>query len=625
MNGPVGRLRAVESHVRGGGAPPAPPPLRAAPVSGAPPLEALQAAISKKFDDAKMKQFLSQGYMVVPVDDLDRDFHETIYTKAKTLYRAEDGGGVDFGNNVFPAVPDLGAVYQAPAVVGAISSVLGENYVMHPHRHLHSTSLGTRNDQNFHMDSYWGMTRTRHHAPRWVMALYYPHDVVLESGPTGIVPFSQYYEMPDQREGVGPAHSSEDFGERDAAIDETVKSLDPAFNGLPVCVPGGSVVMMAYDVYHRGCRRRDDVADWRAMLKFQFVATGSRFEPSWNHDPSDDGAFAVPEMMDGRHSVVWDSMLDFCSNRIDDALVTPLPADLPQTAAEACAMMHSGAMEADRMGAAYTLARMVRGGAGGIESDAALKLLVETMASSEGEEVKPLGQQWKDDVRRATMYGLSACGARAVPSLVQLLADPSVTVRVAATHALSEATTTPTVDLVDTLISLLEPTAAAIEAAATTENNQQTTDLKLLHATVLQSLGFIGTRASGLGMDDLVAKIVAEAALPCMAAEEPGKKPENNSSRLQTRQNAALTMLMLCTKIKDAALLDAAVDAMAACTNDEDRYVTGYCYEAIRQVSEQELAAGGEVDITAVAQQQLLNKVTYERWCPQTGAGVSSF
>jgi|EP01046_Picozoa_sp_COSAG06_P072051 hypothetical protein len=52
----------------------------------------------------------------------------------------------------------------------------------------------------------------------------------------------------------------------------------------------------------------------------------------------------------------------------------------------------------------------------------------------------------------------------------------------------------------------------------------------------------------------------------------------------------------------------------------------GYCYEGIRQVSEQELADGGQdVDITAVAQQQLLDKVTYERWCPHTGAGVSSF
>ena len=37
------------------------------------------------------------------------------------------------------------------------------------------------------MDSYWGMTRMRSHVPRWCMCLYYPHEVTLESGPTGIV------------------------------------------------------------------------------------------------------------------------------------------------------------------------------------------------------------------------------------------------------------------------------------------------------------------------------------------------------------------------------------------------------------------------------------------------------
>jgi hypothetical protein len=406
------------------------------------------------------------------------------------------------------------------------------------------------------------------------MALYYPHDVTLEAGPTGIVPFSQYYEMPEQREGVNQAHNSEDLAERDAAINETVKSLDPAFDGMPVCVPGGSVVMMAYDVYHRGSRRRDDVADWRAMLKFQFVATGSRFQPSWNHDESDDAAFAVPSGMDGRHSVVWDSMLDFCAGRLEDAPLTPIPSDLPQTAAEACAMLHSGSMEADRMGAAYTLARMVRGAAGEIESNAALKLLVETMASTEGEEVLPIGQQWRDNVRRATMYGLSAAGPRAVPSLITLLGDSSTTVQCAATHALSEAVATPTAELVDTLIGLLEPTAAEISRVTENEGANAADQLKLLHATVLQTLGFIGTRASGLGMADLVHSIVSKAAMPCMLADEPGKKPDqNNSSRLQTRQNAALTLLMNGTKIEDASLLDSVVDAMASCTNDEDRYV----------------------------------------------------
>ena len=72
----------------------------------------------------------TQGYMIIPVTDLEPEFHEGIYQKAKTLHRAEEGGGVDFGNNVFPAVPDIGQVYQAPSVVGALTSVLGDDYVM---------------------------------------------------------------------------------------------------------------------------------------------------------------------------------------------------------------------------------------------------------------------------------------------------------------------------------------------------------------------------------------------------------------------------------------------------------------------------------------------------------------
>ena len=101
------RLRSLSSHLR-----PDDPPQRAisSPVSGAPPPDVLRAAADRKFSDAQMKQFLTQGYMVIPIKDVEPDFHETIYQKAKTLYRAEDGGGVDFGNNVFPAVPEIGTI-----------------------------------------------------------------------------------------------------------------------------------------------------------------------------------------------------------------------------------------------------------------------------------------------------------------------------------------------------------------------------------------------------------------------------------------------------------------------------------------------------------------------------------
>ena len=99
------RLRSLSSHLRPGDGPP-----QRANASGAPPPDVLRAAVDRKFSDAQMKQFLTQGYMVIPIKDVEPDFHETIYQKAKTLYRAEDGGGVDFGNNVFPAVPEIGTI-----------------------------------------------------------------------------------------------------------------------------------------------------------------------------------------------------------------------------------------------------------------------------------------------------------------------------------------------------------------------------------------------------------------------------------------------------------------------------------------------------------------------------------
>lgn len=144
---------------------------------------------------------------------------------------------------------------------------------------MHHRPLGDsgRTDQGFHMDSYWGMTRTRHHVPRWCMCLYYPHEVTLESGPTGIMPYSQYWEMmpPTSPEAAKKTEglNSDDLLVRDAAIDAVCKAIDPSLSGMPVVVPAGSAIIMAYDLYHRGCRRRDEVADWRAMYKFQFFST----------------------------------------------------------------------------------------------------------------------------------------------------------------------------------------------------------------------------------------------------------------------------------------------------------------------------------------------------------------
>ncbi len=72
-------------------------------------------------------------------------------------------------------------------LAGALTSLLGSGYYMHPHRHCHDTRPGSR-AQDWHKDSYWGFTKPRHHSPTWIMAMYYPQKVTLDMGPTGVLP-----------------------------------------------------------------------------------------------------------------------------------------------------------------------------------------------------------------------------------------------------------------------------------------------------------------------------------------------------------------------------------------------------------------------------------------------------
>ena len=112
-----------------------------------------------KLTDAQMRDFIVNGYLTIKTD-LPRSVHETIYRK--TLESTEKEGNL--GNNILPRVPELQAVFEDPAVRGAFTSILGENYVMHSHRHPHQNRPHS-DGQGFHKDSYWGYEKVRHHRP----------------------------------------------------------------------------------------------------------------------------------------------------------------------------------------------------------------------------------------------------------------------------------------------------------------------------------------------------------------------------------------------------------------------------------------------------------------------------
>ena len=113
--------------------------------------------------DEQMRRFISHGYLILDTD-FPAEFHETMSQKIRKVMQAEGNPG----NNILPRVPEVQEVFKHPVIRGALTSVLGPDYIMHPHRHCHFTEPGRR-VQSWHKDSYWGYAKVRNHHPWWAM------------------------------------------------------------------------------------------------------------------------------------------------------------------------------------------------------------------------------------------------------------------------------------------------------------------------------------------------------------------------------------------------------------------------------------------------------------------------
>ena len=142
---PATRLRALSAQLRQApAAAAAAEPVLPAPAPTAPaPTEELNL-----LDDAAVQDYIRTGVHVLPLEqELGADYHADVNEKIISL---AGGNMFQFGaNNIYPAVPELVGVLQAPSVRGALTSVLGKDYVMHAHRALHLyQDMGS--DQGFH-------------------------------------------------------------------------------------------------------------------------------------------------------------------------------------------------------------------------------------------------------------------------------------------------------------------------------------------------------------------------------------------------------------------------------------------------------------------------------------------
>ena len=338
------------------------------------------------FDDAAMRDFIVNGYCVLKVD-LPTSFHEQVFEKTKKIL-AEEGNP---GNNILPRIPEVQEVFDAPAVKGALTSILGPSYVMHVHRFAHPNGPGG-NGGGWHKDSYWGYSKVRDHHPRWIMAMYYPQDAPPEIGPTGAIPGSQYYESR-----VASLPLSAD-----------VAALDPEGIGLPVAGEAGSVILIHFDLWHRAFPNHTDRE--RYMFKFQFTRLDEPLpnQAHWKRESAEIPLSA--EQAENPRSPLWRQMWHWLSG--ESAWETTGDAESLKTA-----LWDSS--EETRLSAAYTL-----GGLGA----AGVAVLREGLLH-DGE---------RDEVRRAACYGLSVAGAAALPALTEALSSESERTRGYAVYALGD-------------------------------------------------------------------------------------------------------------------------------------------------------------------------------------------
>jgi hypothetical protein len=318
-------------------------------------------------DDAAMRRFIIEGYLVLR-PDFPAGFHETIYAQLeKTI-----AGSGNPGNNLLPRVPLLRQVLDHPMVHGALHSILGPDYYLHLHRHVHDNPPGSKG-QNLHKDSLYNSRyavddKRRHHRTRWLMLFYYPQDTPLELGPTAILPRSQYLNM-----------------QRPEGVEE-----------LPLCGEAGTVTIVHYDLLHRGTPNAADRT--RYMAKFLFTRMTEPAAPSWDHHDPTWTTIGDPQESIWRHLWDWHRGVHDQQEPTTDRPVAALADQLRDET------------EMVGLSAAYEL---------GTRGTAAVPALIEAL--SEAAEAAP----------RNAAYAFNRIGRAAVPALLQAAThdDPKVRAR----------------------------------------------------------------------------------------------------------------------------------------------------------------------------------------------------
>ena len=359
--------------------------------------------------DAQMREFIVNGFVTVNTE-LPKEFHEDIFEKTVAVFDREGNPG----NNLLPRIPEIQRVFDDANVKGALTSLLGPDYYMQPHRHPHYNPPGSKG-QGMHQD---GGKRWSHHTRR-LLVFYYPQDTPVERGPTGVVPISHYFSTQEGSQ-ISPEH--------------------------PISGTAGTVAFANYDLWHRAMPNQTE--ERRYMMKFLYARMTEPQEPTWNNEEStwENGTALGPEEHQEMFKHLWNWHL---GSKGADTTSAPNGDSI-----SALISAMNGTNESAGLQAAYHVPKF---------GEEAVKPLVRCLYEE------------SDMTRRNACYALNALGAPAIGALRNALKDSPEQVRANAAEALGDLgmKAEPAVpDLVETLEGGSDNVRVrAIEALGTTSQS----------------------------------------------------------------------------------------------------------------------------------------------------------
>jgi len=515
---------------------------------------------SIKLNDEQIRRFICDGVLVLD-SGLESSVHQEIYEKIQWNNNHE----FNMGNNVLPRIAELQRIIDAPVIHGALQSILGEDYILHPHRFMHPNEpldesernltltgnehgtpmgKGTNGSSAWHQDGQIPHSRARYHVPRMAMILYFPQDTPIERGPTRVIPGTQ--------------------------LQPYLRKSDFPFAFVCDRVKAGTCFLIAFDIAHASLSNLTDLS--RYMVKFIFMRTRHPISPSWAGGSAE---WQSPKERLGRfdHNKAWSYIWNWMRGapRFGDR------TKFSSTDIQRWTGLLNQVDQEARLEAIYELARVGADAItplcesllknAGLEREFTMPYLIDDNGAyvPDGD---PNQRRWNDVAYtlQDEAYALGAMGEVAVEPLRELLKHDDAWIKINAAFALGE----------------IGPSAACAMPELT-----QLLSYELSHVAraSLDAMTCIGTNIR-VALPDIRKLLTVENPAWHKHKRADGKPSGRRSPETGVRFNALYALLHSDIPMDDVD------DVLVSCLNDVDGYVQALALEALTQERSGEGRAG---------------------------------